>query len=108
MKVLVLMGLVVVSLLVYVAERVDIVRLGYQIERLKTERAVLQRERDELRVKVSKLSSPERIAHLATDRLGMMQPRKDQVVLVHVGSLSPVTNGTAGFGIQLARHVPSK
>ncbi|TKB78509.1 MAG: hypothetical protein E8D45_04645 [Nitrospira sp.] len=104
----VLMGLVVVSLLVYVAERVDIVRLGYQIERLKTERAVLHRERDELRVKVSKLSSPERIAHLATDRLGMMQPRKDQVVLVHVGPLSPVTTGTAGSGIQLARHVPSK
>jgi cell division protein FtsL len=104
----VLMGLVVVSLLVYVAERVDIVRLGYQIERLKTERAALQRERDELRVKVSKLSSPERIAHLATDRLGMMPPSKDQVVLVHVGTPSPVAVATAGSGVQVARHVSGR
>ncbi len=101
----VLMGLVVVSLLVYVAERVDIVRLGYQIERLKIERAALQRERDELRVKVSKLSSPERIAHLASDRLGMMPPSKEQVVLVRVGPTHPTAVASAGSGVQVARQI---
>lgn len=104
----ILMGLVVVSLLVYVAERVDIVRLGYQIERLKTERAALQRERDELRVKVSKLSSPERIAHLATDRLGMTPPSKDQVVFVHVGAGASTAVATVGSGVQVARHVSGR
>jgi cell division protein FtsL len=104
----VLLGLVVVSLLVYVAERVDIVRLGYQIERLKIERAALQRERDELRVKVSKLSSPERIARLASDRLGMMPPSKEQVVVLHVGASTSTAVAGVGSGVQVARHVGSR
>ena len=62
--------------LLFVWERVDIVRIGYHIERLKTQKVLLERERDELRVKVSSFTAPERIARLATDKLGMMQPKK--------------------------------
>ena len=55
----------------FVWERVDMVRLGYQIERLKQERTTLERERDELRVKLSMLSAPDRIAKVASEKLGM-------------------------------------
>ena len=70
--------------LLFVWERVDIVRIGYQIERLKGQKVVLERERDELRVKLSTLTAPERIARMATDKLGMIQPDKGQVVVVHL------------------------
>ena len=43
--------------LLFVWERVDIVRIGYQIERLKTQKVTLERERDELRVKLSGLTA---------------------------------------------------
>ena len=49
----------------FVWERVDMVRVGYHIERLKHEKTILERERDELRVKVSALSAPDRIAKVA-------------------------------------------
>ena len=78
-------------LLLYVWERVDIVRLGYQNERLKAKKVVLQREADELRVKLSALTAPDRIAKAATERLGMVPPREGQVILVKVhGSQAPV------------------
>lgn len=75
---------VMALLLLYVWERVDIVRVGYHIERLKSKRVLLQRERDELRVNVSTLTAPERIARAATEKLGMMPPQQGQVILVNV------------------------
>ena len=68
----------------FVGERVDVVRVGYQIERLKHDKMVLERQRDELRVKVSALSAPERIAHMATERLGMTLPQHGQIVMVQL------------------------
>ena len=67
---------------VFVWERVDMVRLGYQIERLKQERIRLERERDELRVKLSMLSAPDRIAKVASEKLGMALPQQGQVIMV--------------------------
>jgi len=71
-------------LLFCVWERVEIVRVGYHVEQLKKHKAQLQRERDELHVKVSSLTAPERIARAATERLGMEVPQQGQVILVKV------------------------
>ena len=67
---------------VFVWERVDVVRIGYQIERLKRDKTVLERQRDELRVKVSALSASDRIAKLATEKVGMSLPQQGQIVVV--------------------------
>ncbi len=77
--------------LLFVWERVDVVRLGYQIERLKSQKVLLERERDELRVKLSSLTSPERIARAASDKLSMVLPEKGQVILVHLEPEPPPT-----------------
>lgn len=67
---------------VFVWERVDVVRIGYQVERLKRDKTVLERQRDELRVKFSALSASDRIAKLATEKLGMSPPQQGQVIVV--------------------------
>jgi cell division protein FtsL len=92
MKILaVLLGLCLVF--VFVWERVDMVRVGYQIERLKHNKTVLERQRDELKVQFSTLSASGRIAHVATKELGMELPQQGQVVLVQFrpGSIQPVS-----------------
>ena len=66
----------------FVWERVDMVRVGYQIERLKHDKVILDRERDELRVKVSALSAPDRIAKVASEKLGLALPQQGQVIVV--------------------------
>ena len=91
-------------LLLYVWERVDLVRVGYEVQQLKAKHRTLERENDELRVKVSALTSPERIARLATERLGMVRPEPGQVVLVSLGSDTPSGRGTMGAEVRLAKH----
>lgn len=89
MRLLAVLGIIGV-LLLFVWERVDIVRVGYRIEQLKTQKISLQREQDELRVKVSALTAPDRIAKAATEKLGMFPPQSGQVVMVSAAYSSPV------------------
>lgn len=96
-----LMGL----LLLYVWERVEVVRVGYQIERLKTQRVALQRERDELQVKLSAITSPERIARVAKEKLGMSPPQQGQVVLVRVEPSYELAS-LVRPDVRLAKHEP--
>ncbi len=81
MKVLtVCLGLCLVF--VFVWERADMIRIGYHVERLKQDKVMLERQRDELRVKASALSAPERIAKVAAEKLGMSPPQQGQIVIV--------------------------
>lgn len=88
MRLLAALG-VIGMLLLFVWERVDIVRVGYRVEQLKIQRIALQREQDELRVKVSALTAPDRIARAATEKLGMVPPQPGQVVMVSAADPMP-------------------
>jgi cell division protein FtsL len=102
MKALAGMAFVVLALL-YVYERVDIVQVGYHIESLKAKQVQLQRERDELRVKVSTLTAPERVAR-AAQRLGLEPPKHEQVVLVRVQPDLPAESIAPPTEVRVARH----
>jgi cell division protein FtsL len=98
-----LAGLGIIGLLLlFVWERVDIVRVGYRIEQLKTQKIALQREQDELRVKVSALTAPERIARAATEKLGMIPPQPGQVVMVNAADTAPA--GDRQPAVHVARN----
>lgn len=94
-------------LLLYVWERVDVVQVGYHIEQLRSKKVALERERDELRLKVSTLTSPDRIAKAATEKLGMLPPQQGQVRLVRLMPDVP-TKGLAvaavAMELKLAKH----
>lgn len=99
-----LAGLGIIGLLLlFVWERVDIVRVGYRIEQLKTQQVALQREQDELRVKVSALTAPERIARAATEKLGMLPPQPGQVVMVSATDPVPAA-GARSAEVHVARN----
>jgi cell division protein FtsL len=79
----VLAALLVISLLLlYVGGKVQLVRLGYQIEVLEREKKELERENRSLLIEASSLSSPSRIEEIAIKRLGMVRPEKENVVIV--------------------------
>lgn len=95
-------GLCLVFLFVW--ERVDIVRVGYRVERLKVEKTKLERERDQLRVKVSSLSAPDRIAKVATEQLGMVLPQKGQVIIVQSRPAGESYPHAAPAEVRIARN----
>ena len=90
----------------FVWERVDIVRLGYHIERLKTQKVLLERERDQLQVKFSALTAPERIAKVATDKLGLIPPQQGQIFIIHPQPASPVLATPSIEQVRVARSMP--
>jgi len=94
----------VMLVFVFVWERVDVVRLGYQIERLKTQKILLERERDQLQVKFSALTAPERIAKVATEKLGLVPPQQGQVLMVHLPGEGPGLTLPPVELIRLAKH----
>jgi len=51
-----------------------IVRVGYEIDRLKNQVALARAERDRLQLEVTRLESLDRIEKVATERLGMVRP----------------------------------
>jgi cell division protein FtsL len=94
----------VLLVFMFVWERVDVVRVGYQIERLKTQKVLLERERDQLQVKFSALTAPERIAKVATEKLGLIPPQQGQVLMVHQQEETPIPVVQPIVQVRLARH----
>ncbi len=74
--------LIIVGLLLYVGGKVKIMRLGYQIDALEREKQELERVNRSLRIEASSLTSPARIEEIATKRLGMIRPAKENIVIV--------------------------
>ncbi len=72
----------VTVLMLYVAGKVKIVRLGYQIEAMESEKKELERENRSLRIEASSLTASARIEEIAINRLGMIRPAKDNIVVV--------------------------
>ena len=94
----------VLLVFMFVWERVDVVRVGYQVERLKTQKVLLERERDQLQVKFSALTAPERIAKVATEKLGLIPPQQGQVLMVHQQEEAPILALPPIAQVRLARH----
>jgi cell division protein FtsL len=94
----------VLLIFVFVWERVDVVRVGYQVERLKTQKVLLERERDQLQVKFSALTAPERIAKVATEKLGLVPPQQGQVLMVHQPGEAPRPSLPRVEEVRLARY----
>ena len=66
--------------LFYVWTHVTTVRLGYLLSRAAENRDALVEENRALRIEISSLEAPERLARIATERFGLVPPRPDQIV----------------------------
>lgn len=75
-------GVLVFALLFYVWQHIQVVRLGYQIEGLREERATMIQEGKALKVKLSRLRSLKRVEQLSRRKLGMINPTPGQVIFL--------------------------
>ncbi|OIQ12458.1 cell division protein FtsL [Neomoorella thermoacetica] len=96
---LVLMGVVIGLSLTFLTMQVLI--KGYKIDSLKRELSTLQRENEQLQLEVARLKAPERVARVATTKLGMVEPKTEQIYYV------PEQAGN-GKQVQVATTEPSR
>jgi len=71
-----------VFLLVFVWQRVQVIKTGYEIEKLKKERDGLLKVNQSLKIEAASLTSPDRIETIADKDIGMRAPNDTQIVLV--------------------------
>ena len=68
--------------LLYVWQHIQVIRLGYRVERLNAELSAMVQEEKELTVKIAELKSLARIEEIARRRLGMVDPAPSQFVVL--------------------------
>lgn len=103
---------IVVPLLVYVWQRVEFLRVSYDVEELKKERLQLQEQNKQLGVERSFLLSPDRIERLARKEIGLvdLQPSDVRRVAVVDGRINEVGARAAkvGDGGAAAQSAPAR
>ncbi len=70
------------TFLFYVWGKVDVVRVGYELDQRSKEKKSLEQEHDRLQITFSQLTASDRIAREASSQLSMRPPDPGQVILV--------------------------
>jgi cell division protein FtsL len=62
--------------------RVNNVGLGYEVASETDKKVKLLAYQENLKIELARLKSPERIARIATEQLGLSMPRADQTIVI--------------------------
>ena len=79
---LIFMGLFIGELLFYTWCRVQSIQVRYEISELAAEQDRLMMLQDNLKIELARLKSPQRIAKIAKERLGLILPTNKQLMLI--------------------------
>ena len=76
-------GVVLVAVLLFSAwQHFELLRHGYQIEQMQRQRATEEEVSRQLRLEIETLRSPKRIERLATERLHLVSPSRDEAIVI--------------------------
>lgn len=75
-------ALLVLMVLLWAAPQFQLVRHGYRLEELERQRAVEEDTARHLRLEIETLRSPKRIDALATERLHLIAPSRDEAIVI--------------------------
>jgi cell division protein FtsL len=75
-------GLLVVVLLFSAWQRTELLRHGYRVEHMQREKAAEEERGRQLRLEIDTLKSPKRIEALATGRLHLVAPARDEAIVI--------------------------
>jgi len=83
------------SLLLYVTQGIQVIRMGYDIDRIQTRFRAVKVERERLEVELASLQDLATVQREAVERLGMVFPETGQVVVVHASAGAPVARAAS-------------
>ena len=76
-------GIFLVAVLLFSAwQHFELLRHGYRIEQMQQERAKQEEINRHLRLEVEMLQSPKRIEEIATEKLGMVSPSREEAIVI--------------------------
>ena len=78
----IIMGVFIAELLIYTWSRVQCVNTGYEISNENNKNRKLITLQNNLKVELARLKSPERLAKIAKNRLGLKTPTPKQMIII--------------------------
>ena len=90
-------------LLLYVTQGIQVIRMGYEIDRIQNRFREVKAERERLEVELASLQDLATVQREAVERLGMVFPEAGQVVVVRAGAGAPVAQA-ASLALTTARR----
>ncbi len=82
------------SLLLYVTQGIQVIRMGYEIDRMQNRFREVKVERERLEVELASLQDLATVQREAVERLGMVFPEAGQVVVVRASAGAPVAQAS--------------
>ena len=79
---IVMLSLFLGELFFYTWCRVNNVNLGYEVAQETEKKSKLIAYQENLKIELASLKSPERIARIAREQLGLSMPRADQTIVI--------------------------
>jgi len=79
---LLIMAVFLGEMFAYAWTRMQCIRVGYEITKESKRHEQLVRVQKNLKVELARLKSPNRIAKIATQKLGLVMPTSDQMVVI--------------------------
>jgi len=79
------------SLLLYVTQGIQVIRMGYDIDRVQNRFHAVKVERERLEVELASLQDLRTVQREAVERLGMVMPDAGQVVVVRASAGTPAS-----------------
>ncbi len=78
----IVMAVFIAELLIYTWSRVQCVKMGYEISNENNKNRNLINLQNNLKVELARLKSPERLADIAKNQLGLKIPTPEQVIII--------------------------
>ena len=75
-------GFLVLVLLFSAWQHFELLRHGYRVEQMQSERAAEEETARHLRLEIETLKSPKRIEALATEKLHLVTPARDEAIVI--------------------------
>ncbi len=76
------MAVFIAELLIYTWSRVQCINTGYEISYEKNKNRNLIKLQNNLKVELARLKSPERLAKIAKNQLGLKTPEPEQMIII--------------------------
>lgn len=75
-------GLLMVMMLLWAWQQFELLQHGYRLESLQRQRAAEEDAARHLRLEIETLTSPKRIEELATERLHLVAPTREEAIVI--------------------------
>ena len=83
-------GIVIVAVVLFSAwQNFELIQHGYRIEDLRKEHEIEKSENKKLRLNIEILTSPKEVERISTEKLNLVVPSQDQVVVIDRVEVAP-------------------